>query len=266
MLEPLHRLTSTCLRQLATELSAGVLATKVSNHHVVRQIVGSAMAEEINESLASLSSLGWTNTQIATLVSAIQEARERAAAPESILDVVLTGPEITGVPTRDTAAVMHTLIETAEQEVILVGYAVYNGKKLFQRLAERMRQNPQLCVSFLLNIQRKYGDTSLPAEIVRRFAMDFALKHWPWTPRPDIYYDPRSLDLNGAARASLHAKCLIIDRRAAMITSANFTEAAHERNIEAGVVVTYEPFVCRIADYFAGLRQAVLEKCVEATD
>ena len=39
-------------------------------------------------------------------------------------------------------------------------------------------------------------------------------------------------------RASLHAKCIVIDEKRALITSANFTEAAHERNIEAGTVIT----------------------------
>ena len=39
------------------------------------------------------------------------------------------------------------------------------------------------------------------------------------------------------------------------LTSANFTEAAHKRNIEAGMVVRYEPLVVRIATYFDALRQ-----------
>ena len=33
-------------------------------------------------------------------------------------------------------------------------------------------------------------------------------------------------------------KCIVIDEDRALITSANFTEAAHERNIEAGTVIT----------------------------
>jgi phosphatidylserine/phosphatidylglycerophosphate/cardiolipin synthase-like enzyme len=44
--------------------------------------------------------------------------------------------------------------------------------------------------------------------------------------------------VDGKKRASLHAKCIVIDEDRAFITSANFTEAAHERNIEAGTVIT----------------------------
>jgi phosphatidylserine/phosphatidylglycerophosphate/cardiolipin synthase-like enzyme len=35
----------------------------------------------------------------------------------------------------------------------------------------------------------------------------------------------------------LHAKTVVVDGRWTLLTSANFTEAAHERNIEAGVVI-----------------------------
>ena len=40
--------------------------------------------------------------------------------------------------------------------------------------------------------------------------------------------------MDGDERACLHAKCVVINNRRALITSANFTEAAHARNIEAG--------------------------------
>jgi len=56
--------------------------------------------------------------------------------------------------------------------------------------------------------------------------------------------------------SSLHAKCVVIDRRVALITSANFTEAAQQRNIEAGVIVRYPLFVERLVGYFEGLKES----------
>ena len=47
---------------------------------------------------------------------------------------------------------------------------------------------------------------------------------------------------------------MIVDGRIAVITSANFTEAAHTKNIEAGVLIRYEPFVQRLSVYFLALR------------
>lgn len=52
---------------------------------------------------------------------------------------------------------------------------------------------------------------------------------------PDIFYDPQALAPGPRDRASLHAKCVIIDARKVLISSANFTEAGQQRNIEVGL-------------------------------
>ena len=49
---------------------------------------------------------------------------------------------------------------------------------------------------------------------------------------------------------------MIVDRRIAVVTSANFTEAAHTKNIEAGILIRYEPLVQRLSDYFLALRNS----------
>jgi len=38
-------------------------------------------------------------------------------------------------------------------------------------------------------------------------------------------------------RASLHAKCLVVDRKMCFVSSANFTERGQARNIEVGVLI-----------------------------
>src|SRR5205085_5086604 len=42
----------------------------------------------------------------------------------------------------------------------------------------------------------------------------------------------------------------------AIITSANFTEAAQRRNIEVGIVVRHQPTIQRLVDYFSALRNS----------
>jgi phosphatidylserine/phosphatidylglycerophosphate/cardiolipin synthase-like enzyme len=108
-------------------------------------------------------------------------------------------------------------------------------------------------VVFCLDIARRPGDTSLDSEIVRRFARDFREKHWRWPELPQLFYDPRSLSDNPMHRSSLHAKCVVTDRSAALITSANFTQAAQLRNIEVGLLVRHLTLVERLACYFEGL-------------
>jgi phosphatidylserine/phosphatidylglycerophosphate/cardiolipin synthase-like enzyme len=69
----------------------------------------------------------------------------------------------------------------------------------------------------------------------------------------EVFYDPRSFDQEPANQSRLHAKCVVVDRQIAFVTSANFTEAAHERNIEAGVLVRSPRFAARLADHFGAL-------------
>jgi phosphatidylserine/phosphatidylglycerophosphate/cardiolipin synthase-like enzyme len=51
-------------------------------------------------------------------------------------------------------------------------------------------------------------------------------------------------------RAVLHAKAVVIDGRFTLLTSANFTEAAQQRNIEAGVLINDPRLAKRISCQF----------------
>jgi phosphatidylserine/phosphatidylglycerophosphate/cardiolipin synthase-like enzyme len=100
-----------------------------------------------------------------------------------------------------------------------------------------MDGNPALEVKLFLNIQRPFGSQTPEPDLVRDFAKRFRTDVWPGTRLPEVYYDPRALEASQGPRACLHAKCLVVDDRKVLLTSANFTEAAQVRNIEAGVVV-----------------------------
>ncbi len=254
MFTPLHELTTRALLDLGSLLLKTDPASDVPTRRL-EQAVGTEAANRMTAVLTQAQAAGWTLRQVGQTALAIAEARRGANDPERAFDLVLSGPDAPGVPTRDTAAVMHELIGTAREEVLLVGYAVYNGKRLFQPLADRMAANPDLRVTFCLNIERRRGDTAIAGEIAAHFLHDFRRRQWPWQPLPRLFYDPRALDPDSGTRTSLHAKVVLADRRAALVTSANFTEAAQRRNVETGVLITHPPFVARLADYFAGLRQ-----------
>ncbi len=254
MFDALHNLSLATLRSLAASFRTGPLAVGLSRH-ALAQVVGS-QAAAVHKNLEELQKQGMAPAQIALMLDAIAESRERAADPQLLFELVLSGPEVPGVPTADTAATLQTIIENANTEILLVGYTVHNGKRLFKRLAERMDAAPTLRVMFCLDIARKPTDTSLASEIVRRFTREFVTKHWPGARQPEVFYDPRALAETWQERASLHAKCVIVDRRTAIVTSANFTEAAQRKNIEAGVLIRYEPFVLRLSAFFEAMRNS----------
>ena len=123
----------------------------------------------------------------------------------------------------------------------------------WKRLAERMDERPGLRVRLFLDVQRHPTDSSLETEILSRFVLRFRTQEWPGHKLPELYYDPRSLDQDAVKRSSLHAKCIVVDRPVAFVTSANFTEAAQRRNIEVGALIRCEQFAARLVNHFEAL-------------
>jgi phosphatidylserine/phosphatidylglycerophosphate/cardiolipin synthase-like enzyme len=119
-------------------------------------------------------------------------------------------------------------------------------------MATRMEEVPSLEVTLILNIQRKWGDTSAADHLVRQFAERFWGKDWPGSRGPRVFYNPQSLDLGGPSGV-LHAKAVVRDDREVFITSANLTEAAFDRNIELGLLSKDRALAASVASHFRRL-------------
>jgi phosphatidylserine/phosphatidylglycerophosphate/cardiolipin synthase-like enzyme len=137
--------------------------------------------------------------------------------------------------------------------VLISTYGIYGGREIFHNLAARMDQNADLRVSIFMNVSQTTSSVE-----------HFREHHWPQQSRlPKIYYDARSLDNNPVESSVLHSKCLVIDAKEVLVTSANFTEAAQRRNIEVGLLVKSEVLAGQVTRFFESLmnsahcRQAV---------
>jgi phosphatidylserine/phosphatidylglycerophosphate/cardiolipin synthase-like enzyme len=215
------------------------------------------MAAELTDRMQALADEGMRPDHLAVLAEAVLAARAGRPAADDAVELVWTGPEAAGVANRDTAVVVRELFSQAVESVVVAGFAVYQGRDVFRGLAERLEVCAGLHARLYLELHRGPQDTSSDAEVLRRFAHRFVAQDWPHGLRlPEVYYDPRSLAAEPGKRSSLHAKCVVVDRRVAFVTSANFTEAAQERNIEAGVVVRSPRFAGRLADHFDTLADA----------
>jgi phosphatidylserine/phosphatidylglycerophosphate/cardiolipin synthase-like enzyme len=254
-------LTDADLSTLAVALGSGRLHapfTAVS----LQRFCAPAHAGTIAAELQRLHDEGMQPQHQALLADTIVRTRARLPQQVDLVDLVWTGPEALGVTNRDTAVVVRDLFGGAELEVLIAGFAVYQGREVFKRLAERMAERPALRVKFFLDVHRAKLDTSLPVELLHRFAHRFQTQEWPGGRLPELYYDPRSLDMDAAKRSSLHAKCIVIDRRVALVTSANFTEAAQSRNIEVGALIRAERFAAQLCWHFESLVDAGLLKAL----
>jgi phosphatidylserine/phosphatidylglycerophosphate/cardiolipin synthase-like enzyme len=251
-MDALHLLTDADLAALAGALRSGRLQapfTKVS----VQRYCAAGKTDLFADRFQELHDQGMQPQHLALLVDAVRQARCQLPQQADLVDLVWTGPETLGVTNRDTGVVVRDLFGSAEQEVLVAGFAVYQGRAVFKRLAERMEECPSMCVRFFLDVQRHPGDTTIPDDLLRRFVHNFRSHEWPGRKLPDLYYDPRSLDLESTKRSSLHAKCIVVDRKVALVTSANFTEAAQTRNIEVGALVQSAGFAAQLVRHFETL-------------
>jgi hypothetical protein len=156
------------------------------------------------------------------------------------LELVWTGPEISGTMSRDTAIVVQELFATVQSKLLISSFALDKGKKgkdLFQILGQRMDIIPELEVKIFINIQRPYQSQIAESILLREFAEHFRHNIWTGKRFPFLFYDTRSLAPSNNNQSCLHAKCIVADQSQVFITSANFTQAAHQRNIETGILI-----------------------------
>jgi phosphatidylserine/phosphatidylglycerophosphate/cardiolipin synthase-like enzyme len=112
-----------------------------------------------------------------------------------------------------------------------------------------MEKIPGLEVKLFLDIARPDYDTTAAEIIVSRFAQRFRETQWPAGCRlPQVFYDPRSVA--EGKRSSLHAKCVVVDSEEVFISSANFTKAAQQRNIEVGLKIDSPWLAGRLIRHF----------------
>jgi len=234
--------------RLASALYSGQLGPSPSVVSVSSTLGQTECADAVVASLQALSQLGIAGPAAAAWLRTLDRALSRTRKP----DLVWSGPTVPGLYARDTRQVYEELLGTAQRSILASTYAFFDGHKAFDVLARRMEAVPALTVTLLLNIERKRGDTTASDSLVRKFAERFWKSDWPGASRPRVYYDPRALSTEGPVGV-LHAKAVVADNETVFITSANFTEAALDRNIELGVVMRDQAFAQTVSTYFQGL-------------
>lgn len=253
MNEAIANLSNTDLQNLIAALQSRRLAPPYAPLQLSR-IMPATLTVSVQAVLSELEADGFSPEQIAKALTLIHLDRKRDRLVELPIDLVTSGPDAPGITNRDTSVVVRELFAHARQSVLVVGYAVYQGQQVFESLAIRMADLPDLHVQFFLNIPRPDADQSPSEVLVTRFKQRFKDTQWPVGCRlPEVYCDPRSLADNAPVRSSLHAKCVVVDLKHVFVSSANFTEAGQERNIEVGLKIEDEWLAKRITAHFRHL-------------
>jgi phosphatidylserine/phosphatidylglycerophosphate/cardiolipin synthase-like enzyme len=263
MMSPLMSLSRPALTDLATALETDRFNFPVYPFalasYVPEQLAG-AIAAELNQ----LRHKGMSSSHMAYMLKLLAQERAIAHQKQEQVNLVWTGPEVPGTESRDTAVVVQELFSSARYSVLISSFVIdqgAKGDKLFRPLVERMDANPKLSVRMFLNVKRKYNDPTPTSILLQQFAENFRKNIWTGQRLPEVFHDPRALEFSSFSNACLHAKCVVVDEEEVFITSANFTEAAHQRNIEAGVLMTNSVIARAIRSQFEMLvTQKILQR------
>lgn len=254
------------LEDLASALASDRLRPPYSAA-AVRRLVAAEQVEVVREGLTALAAQGFGPGQAAVLLRLLAGERRGQRTLADRLELVWSGPAVSGQSLRDTAVVVRSLCRAATRSVLIANYsfdrphprdreAIARAHSLWQPLADAMTAIPGLDVRMLVNVAR--DDDHRPSRDADDWVADF--KHrfrehlWPGEARrPALFYDPRALEADRSRRAIMHAKCVVVDAETVFLSSANFTHAGHERNIEAGLVVPDRSLARRLTEQFEAL-------------
>jgi phosphatidylserine/phosphatidylglycerophosphate/cardiolipin synthase-like enzyme len=237
----LAQVSTALLKQIREGLTQGTLKTPLER--------GALVATGVRHSLDELCAVlgGHRTAAVCAILDAV--LAERASQPRAP-EVVWSGPEGGASVARDTAVVLRELFESATSSVLVAGYRFDHADELLAPLARSMAKGVR--ATFFVDVEQlRLGED--PDAYVRARGATFFRDTWTFPgPRPRVFIDRRSL-VPGPPYSSLHAKCVVVDGRRALVSSANFTERGQLRNIEVGALLDDPHFAEFLARQWQGL-------------
>jgi cardiolipin synthase A/B len=159
-------------------------------------------------------------------------------------EIAWTGPATESVPVRRVDQVMYELIDGANATVLLATYAAYKAERAIEALRRAVDRG--VTVDLVVELAEARGG-SLSFDNVDAIAAAIPGARVYWWPG-----DQRPLTDEGRS-GSMHAKCLVVDGSIALVSSANMTDYALERNMELGVLLRGGSVPRQLAAHFQQL-------------
>lgn len=232
---------ATALGPSRTKDLAGLLARGHSRERALTELATPGVREAVAKLYEALEENSLPCPEAAAYLRGYVAAQLRARDAVQVR-TVWSGPSTPAVPVRATAQVLVEVINDARDELLAMTYAARPYPALTQALTEATARGVQTHVV----VETLAGARGLLSgrEPAGAFAAVPGLRLWHWVrdPGADSY-------------ARQHAKLAVADRRVLFLGSANLTESAARRNIEAGVLVRGGDAPQRAAEHIAELQR-----------
>jgi phosphatidylserine/phosphatidylglycerophosphate/cardiolipin synthase-like enzyme len=219
------------VRALATAYRTAEAYT-ITAAAAVRQVVPAGHRDHVDPlNNAWGTTPGTHGSCIALALETALVAKQLAAS--ATIDIVVTGPDSPSAPVRLTSEVVRQLIANARQRVTLVSYAAYQVPSIIAALDDAAARGVHVDLILESPDHLDGGGGAVAYAKYRTY-------QWPTDQRepPD---------------AKLHAKAVIVDSRDVLLTSANMTNAAYDKNIELGVLCRGGSTAHRVQKHFDAL-------------
>jgi phosphatidylserine/phosphatidylglycerophosphate/cardiolipin synthase-like enzyme len=155
---------------------------------------------------------------------------EKSHRDSQSVELAWTGPEVGVVPLRQTEQVILQVIDSANERLLVVSYAVFN----IPRICEALIRAADRCVAITIVVESPDRNEG------RKAYNTLAALGPAVASRCDVYLWP----IEGRPRSDsgkpglLHVKCAVADGKRLFLSSANLTEYAFSINLELGVLIT----------------------------
>jgi len=220
---------------------AGLLARARSRERILAELSTPGVGEAVARLCDAMRSESVTPAEAAAYLRGYVAARRQTRDAVRVR-TVWSGPSTPAVPVRATAQVLIEVINGAQHELLAMTYAA----RPYPALTRALREAADRGVEMHVVVETLAGSGGLLSgkEPADAFASVPGLLLWVW-------------DRNPAERAGSrqHAKLAVADRRTLFLGSANLTESAVRRNIEAGVLVTGGEAPRRAAEHIVELQR-----------
>ncbi|MFF3904596.1 DISARM system phospholipase D-like protein DrmC [Streptomyces sp. NPDC001848] len=219
----------------------GLLAQGRSRERILTELATPAAGEAVARLCDAMQSESVPPAEAAAYVRGYVAARRRTRDTVRVR-TVWSGPSTPAVPVRATAQVLVEVINGAQHELLAMTYAA----RPYPALTRALRKAADRGVEMHVVVETLAGAGGLLSgkEPADAFASVPGLLLWEWARTPAEQ-----------ARSRQHAKLAVADRRTLFLGSANLTESAARRNIEAGVLVNGGEAPRRAAEHIVELQR-----------
>ncbi|MGW1541364.1 DISARM system phospholipase D-like protein DrmC [Streptomyces sp. NPDC002309] len=220
---------------------AGLLARGRSRERALTELATPGIGEAVVKLYDVLQTESIPAVEAAAYVRGYVAAMQRARNAVQVR-TVWSGPSTPTVPVRATAQVLVEVINEASVELVAMTYAARPYPALTRALTDAAARGVKIHVV----VETLAGARGLLSgqEPADAFASVPGVRLWHW-----------ERDSVGHAHSRQHAKLAVADRRMLFLGSANLTESAARRNIEAGVLVNGGEAPRRAAEHIVELQR-----------